>query len=210
MKRFTTLFAIILTFALMGCNDHNPNGDCVDCGDDNTNNVTQSGTVDVETLSPKKTALWAELSDGNYDFGLARDRTSSDPDLIGNQVHLPEGLAAMVVTGEDQIIVTADDLFEVVEVTDVSRFEQLIRNVYDDDGNYLPTGWQPNLFPTNEGQTVDLEILLAAFIRARMLDLFSHGFEDGFSFSDFRYVAETSYYEWNGQNKAKYIFIIKR
>lgn len=199
---FATLFTLTVALFLGACNDH------LDDDGDNANNV--SGAMTVEALSPSKTALWVELSDGDYDFALARDRTASDPDLIGHGVALPGGLSAMVVTGENQLIIEADDLVEVWEVPaeQVGTFEMLIRNDYYDEG-YLPDGWQPNLFPRTEGEAADLEILLSAFICGMELDLFSYGFDNTFLFS-FRFVGETSYYEWTNPGHAKYVFIVRR
>jgi len=207
MKRLIAILATLSLFiismaTLVACNDHGVDGDVVN--NDNTNNVTQQGDVQVETLSPKKTALWLELEDGDYDFALARNHTASDPDLIGHQVGLPSGLAAMVVTGEDQLILEADDLVEVWEVTDIGQFEMLVRNLWT-----LPSGWQPDLFPTTEGEAADLEILMSAFICGQGLDLYSRGCQGQIPFSLFRKVGETSYYEWTNQSHAKYVFVIK-
>lgn len=203
MERFATFTLIIISMALVACtNNHDLNGDGNNGG--NTNNVV-TGDVEVETLSPKKTALWVELSDGDYDFALARNRTSSDPDLIGHRVNLPSGLAAMVVTGEDQLIVEADDLVEVWLVNDVGQFEQLVRNLW-----LMPAGWQPNLFPTTEGEAADLEILLSAFICGKSLDLYARGCQGSIPSSLFRKVDDTSYFELNISNRAAYIFVIKR
>lgn len=203
MKKFATLITILftLTLALGGCNDHLASDG--DGDNNNVNNVTNTA-MEVETLSPSKTALWVELGTGDYDFALTRERTSSDPDLVGHLVTLPKGLSAMVVTGEDQLIIEGDDLFEVYEVTDIGQFEMLVRNIW-----FMPAGWQPNLFPHSEGEAVDLQILLSAFICAKGLDLHSRGCQGQISSNLFRFVGETAYYEWSNSGHAKYVFIKK-
>lgn len=196
---FATLFTLTVV-AFMGCNKHldNNNGD-------NANNVI--GATEVEVLSPAKTALWLELANGNYDFALARDRTASDPDLIGHSFELPSGLAAMVTTGQDKLVVNASGLVEIYEVpTDqIGTFEMLVRNVWS-----LPAGWQPNLFPRTEGEAYDLEILLSAFICGQKLDLYTRGCQSQIPSSLFRKVGETAYYEWSNPGHAKYLFVIRR
>ncbi|MBA4337209.1 hypothetical protein C0416_05590 [bacterium] len=198
MKQLSTFLAIIFTLilALSGCNDHKTTD----------NNNTDNGIV-VEVLSPVKTALWVELSDGDYDFALARDRVASDLDLIGNSVPLPSGLAAMVTTGQDKLVIKADETLEVWEVpTDqIGTFEMLVRNVWS-----LPAGWQPNLFPKTEGEAYDLEILLSAFICGQNLDLYTRGCQSQIPSSLFRKIDETAYYEWSNPGHAKYVFVIRR
>lgn len=201
MKALITTFAIFALFTFLpACNDHLSG----DEDDGEGNNV--SSAVIVETLSSAKTALWVELSSGDYDFALTKARTAADPDLVGHRVSLPNGLSAMVVTGEDELIIEADDLFEVWEVPadKVGAFEMLIRNLW-----MMPSGWQPNLFPTTEGEAADLEILLSAFICAQELDLYSRGCQSDIPSTLFRFVGETSYYEWKNEGYAKYLFVIK-
>lgn len=194
------IFVAIFTF-LPACNDHLAG----DEGDGEGNNGVDTA-VTVETLSPAKTALWVELSTGDYDFALTKERTSADPDLVGHRVSLPNGLSAMVITGEDELIVEADDLFEVWEVPtgQIGQFEMLIRNLW-----MMPAGWQPNLFPKTEGEAADLEILLSAFICGMELDLYSRGCQSDIPSNLFHFVGETSYYEWKNNEHAKYVFIIK-
>ena len=195
----TTLAIFVAILTLPACNDHL-------AGDEGEGNNDVSTAVTVETLSPAKTALWVELSTGDYDFALTKERTSSDPDLVGHRVKLPSGLSAMVVTGEDELIVEADDLFEVWEVPadQIGQFEMLIRNLW-----MMPSGWQPNLFPKTEGEAADLEILLSAFICGMELDLYSRGCQGDVPSSLFRFVGETADYRWVNTGHAKYLFVIK-
>lgn len=206
MKHFTiALFTLAMALILGACNDHPENGGNV-VNNDNTNNVTQQGDVEVETLSSAKTALWVELGTGDYDFALTKERESGDPDLVGHRVNLPNGLSAMIVTGEDELLIEADGLVEVWEVpTDqIGAFEMLIRNIW-----FMPAGWQPNLFPNTEGEAADLEIVLSAFICGMELDLYSRGCQGNVSSSLFRKVGETADYRWVNPNHAKYVFIVK-
>lgn len=224
MKRFFIVLTLSLALVLGACNEHDPNagdgnwvcgnGVCeagetaTSCPSDcstNTNNA-QQGDVVVETLSSEKTALWVELGTGGYDFALTKVRKPGDPDLVGHRVSLPNGLSAMIVTGEDELLIEADDLVEIWEVpTDqIGQFEMIIRNLW-----MMPAGWQPNLFPTTEGEAADLEILLSAFICGMELDLYSRGCQSDIPSSLFRFVGETADYRWVNPKHAKYVFVVK-
>jgi len=190
------LFAILftLTMGLTACNDHNK-----DSGNDDD-------VATVDTLSPSKTALWVELESGDYDFALAKNYAIDYFDLIGHRVDLPSGLSAMIVTGEDQIIIEADDLVEIWTVTDVGQFEMFVRNVW-----YMPAGWQPNLFPQSEGEAADLEILLSAFICGQSLDPYSRGCQGSIPSSLFRKVEnDIDYFELDILDRAAYVFVVRR
>ncbi|MCD6109380.1 hypothetical protein J7J83_01305 [bacterium] len=196
---FSRTFLVISLLAIVGCNDH--------LGGDAGNNDIKSGTISVDTLSSSRTALWVEMGDGDFDFALSRERTDSDPDLIGHKATLPSGLSAMIVTGEDQLLIESDDLVEVWEVPTekIGAFEMLIRNLW-----MLPAGWQPNLFPRTEGEAADLEILLSAFICGQELDLYSRGCQGNIPSDLFHFVGETAYYEWSNHGHAKYVFVVVR
>jgi len=194
---FSLLFASTI-FVFVACNGHLDDKDV----------TTDEGLgLQVETLSSSKTALWVEMGD-TYDFALTRSRNPGDPDLIGHKINLPQGLSAMIVTGEDRLMVEAGEggTFEIREVPaeKVGEFEMLVRNIW-----MLPAGWQPNLFPRTEGEARDLEILLSAFVCAQNLNLYSNGCLGRIPSSLFHRVGESSYYEWGNRGHVKYVFLVK-